>query len=135
MPIFEYKAIDSDNRVKKGIIDADTPRDARLKLKKDALFVTDIKHQYTLRHRNLDSGQADSGRVIHCLQHVIKQLAEFIVHALHRLRLLSEHRIGESYDIEFSHGADIGGQFDDMDTPAMRVLMDDDEAPPDGKKE
>ena len=43
MPIFEYKAIDSDNRVKKGIIDADTPRDARLKLKRDALFVTDIK--------------------------------------------------------------------------------------------
>jgi general secretion pathway protein F len=43
MPIFEYKAIDSDNRVKKGIIDADTPRDARLKLKKDALYVTDIK--------------------------------------------------------------------------------------------
>ena len=43
MPIFEYKAIDSDNRVKKGIIDADTPRDARQKLKKDALFVTDIK--------------------------------------------------------------------------------------------
>ena len=43
MPIFEYKAIDSDNRVKKGIIDADTPRDARLELKKDALFVTDIK--------------------------------------------------------------------------------------------
>ncbi len=42
MPIFEYKAIDRDNRVKKGIIDADTPRDARLKLKKDALFVTDI---------------------------------------------------------------------------------------------
>ncbi|MCK5942188.1 MAG: type II secretion system inner membrane protein GspF [Planctomycetes bacterium] len=43
MPIFEYKAIDSGNRVKKGIIDADTPRDARIKLKKDALFVTDIK--------------------------------------------------------------------------------------------
>ncbi|MDA7936369.1 type II secretion system F family protein [bacterium] len=43
MPIFEYKAIDTDNRVKKGIIDADTPRDARVKLKKDSLFVTDIK--------------------------------------------------------------------------------------------
>ncbi len=37
-----YSKIDRDNRVKKGIIDADTPRDARLKLKKDALFVTDI---------------------------------------------------------------------------------------------
>jgi len=43
MPIFEYKAINADNKVKKGIIDADTPRDARLKLKKDSLFVTDIK--------------------------------------------------------------------------------------------
>lgn len=27
------------------------------------------------------------------------------------------------------------GQFDDMDTPAMRVLIDDDEAPPDGNDE
>ena len=26
------------------------------------------------------------------------------------------------------------GQFDDMDTPAMRVLMDDDEAPPEDLK-
>ena len=42
MPIFEYKAIDGNNRTKKGIIDADTPRDARVKLKKDRLFVTDI---------------------------------------------------------------------------------------------
>jgi general secretion pathway protein F len=43
VPIFEYKAIDGDNKVKKGIIDADTTRDARLKLKKERLFVTDIK--------------------------------------------------------------------------------------------
>jgi general secretion pathway protein F len=43
VPIFEYKAIDGDNKVKKGIIDADTARDARVKLKRDRLFVTDIK--------------------------------------------------------------------------------------------
>jgi general secretion pathway protein F len=43
VPIFEYKAIDGENKVKRGIIDADTPRDARVKLKKDRLFVTDIK--------------------------------------------------------------------------------------------
>jgi general secretion pathway protein F len=43
MPIFEYKAIDGNNRVKKGNVDADTPREARSKLKKSALFVTDIK--------------------------------------------------------------------------------------------
>ena len=50
MPIFEYKAIDGDKRVKKGIIDADTPRDARMKLKKDRLFVTDIKESRGKKH-------------------------------------------------------------------------------------
>ncbi len=43
MPIFEYKAIDGDSRQKRGIIDADTSRDARLKLKRERLFVTDIR--------------------------------------------------------------------------------------------
>ena len=43
MPIFEYKAIDGDNKQKRGIIDADTTRDARLKLKRERLFVTDIR--------------------------------------------------------------------------------------------
>lgn len=43
MPIFEYKAVDSANKQRKGIIDADTPREARLKLRKNSLYVTDIK--------------------------------------------------------------------------------------------
>ncbi|MHC5066028.1 MAG: type II secretion system inner membrane protein GspF [Planctomycetota bacterium] len=43
MPIFEYKAVDSANKNCKGIIDADSPREARLKLRNDSLFVTDIK--------------------------------------------------------------------------------------------
>lgn len=43
MPIFEYKAVDNSNKVKKGLIDADTPRDARIKLKRESLIVTDIK--------------------------------------------------------------------------------------------
>lgn len=43
MPIFEYKAIDGANKQKRGIIDADTTRDARQKLKKEQLFVTDIR--------------------------------------------------------------------------------------------
>ncbi|MGE3171932.1 MAG: type II secretion system F family protein [Planctomycetota bacterium] len=42
MPIFEYKAIGPDNRVKKGVVDADTPRDARTKLKREKLYVTDL---------------------------------------------------------------------------------------------
>jgi general secretion pathway protein F len=43
VPIFEYKAIDGDNKVKKGLIDADTPRDARIKLKREHLYVTDLQ--------------------------------------------------------------------------------------------
>ena len=42
MPIFDYKAIDSANKVKKGLVDADSPRDARIKLKREGLFVTDL---------------------------------------------------------------------------------------------
>ncbi len=47
MPIFEYKAVDSANKNRKGIIDADSPREARLKLRRDSLFVTDIKETKT----------------------------------------------------------------------------------------
>ncbi|MBX3461663.1 MAG: type II secretion system inner membrane protein GspF [Planctomycetes bacterium] len=43
MPIFEYKAIDGENKQRRGIIDADTTRDARQKLKRERLFVTDIR--------------------------------------------------------------------------------------------
>ncbi|HEX5051613.1 MAG TPA: type II secretion system F family protein [Planctomycetota bacterium] len=53
MPIFEYKAISGDNKVKKGIIDADTTRDARLKLKKERLFVTDIREARGKRDRGI----------------------------------------------------------------------------------
>ncbi len=42
MPIFEYKAVDASNKTRKGMIDADTARDARIKLKREQLFVTDI---------------------------------------------------------------------------------------------
>lgn len=43
MPIFEYKAVDTERKVKKGLIDADTPRDARIKLKRERLYVTDLR--------------------------------------------------------------------------------------------
>ncbi|GAB4152995.1 MAG: type II secretion system F family protein [Planctomycetota bacterium] len=43
MPVFEYRAIDNANKPKRGLIDADTPRDARIKLKRENLYVTDIK--------------------------------------------------------------------------------------------
>lgn len=45
MPIFEYKAVDANNKHKRGLIDADTPRDARVKLKREKLYVTDLRER------------------------------------------------------------------------------------------
>lgn len=43
MPIFEYRGLNSKGNNVKGEIDAENQRAARLKLKKDGIFVTDLK--------------------------------------------------------------------------------------------
>ena len=43
MPIYEYTALTPAGKVKKGVIDADTARDARSKLRTDHYHVTDMK--------------------------------------------------------------------------------------------
>jgi len=43
MPIFQYTALTTTGKVKKGIIDADTPRDARGKLRAENFHVTEMK--------------------------------------------------------------------------------------------
>jgi general secretion pathway protein F len=43
MPIFEYKAFDRTGSQRGGIIDADSPRDARAKLRQDGVHVVDIR--------------------------------------------------------------------------------------------
>lgn len=43
MPIFEYKGLTKQGKNVKGIIDADSVRTARLKLKKDNIYVIDLK--------------------------------------------------------------------------------------------
>ena len=42
MPIFEYKAITSSGKSRKGIVDADTARDARSKLRGNHMHVTEM---------------------------------------------------------------------------------------------
>ncbi len=42
MPIYEYKAFTTGGATKSGVIDADTERDARTKLRKDSLIVSSI---------------------------------------------------------------------------------------------
>ncbi len=43
MPLFEYKCLTKDGKTIKGTLDSDNLRTARAKLKKDGLFVVDIK--------------------------------------------------------------------------------------------
>jgi general secretion pathway protein F len=42
MPIFEYKAFTADGSTKTGVIDADTPRAARQRLKRESLMVSEL---------------------------------------------------------------------------------------------
>lgn len=43
MPIFQYKAFASGGAVTTGVVDADTPREARSKLRRENLLVSDLK--------------------------------------------------------------------------------------------
>ena len=43
MPIFEYRGLLKDGKNTKGIVDAENNRAARAKLKKDGIYVVDLK--------------------------------------------------------------------------------------------
>ena len=43
MPLFEYRGLNRDGRSVRGTVDADNSRNAKARLKKDGIFVTDIK--------------------------------------------------------------------------------------------
>ena len=58
MPIYQYTALAPGGDVKKGVIDADTARDARQRLRKENLLVTDIAEGRSSRKRK---GKTDAG--------------------------------------------------------------------------
>lgn len=43
MPVFDWKGFNAKGKSISGVVDADSPRDARLKLKKDSVLVTSVK--------------------------------------------------------------------------------------------
>ncbi|HED65507.1 MAG TPA: type II secretion system protein GspF [Planctomycetes bacterium] len=59
MPIFEYKAYAPGGATKTGVIDADTPREARQRLRRDNLLVSDLRQLKSGRKRR--AGAKDSG--------------------------------------------------------------------------
>jgi general secretion pathway protein F len=63
MPIFQYTALTRAGKTHKGIIDADTPRDARLKLRADKIHVTDMREvsERTPRGKKKGAGKTKEG--------------------------------------------------------------------------
>ena len=51
MPVYTYKAFTTAGQLKTGIADADNPREARLKLRRDGLLVTDISEVESLTEK------------------------------------------------------------------------------------
>jgi general secretion pathway protein F len=60
VPIYQYTALAPGGETKKGVIDADTPRDARQRLRKQRLLVTDIAEGRSSRKRK--GGQSSGGK-------------------------------------------------------------------------
>ena len=56
MPIYEYKGFAPSGATKTGIIDADTPRDARTRLRTQGVMVTDL----TLSDVSAEASEADA---------------------------------------------------------------------------
>lgn len=46
MPLFDYKAIDDSGKITTGVVSADTPKEARAKLREDGLLPSDVKESH-----------------------------------------------------------------------------------------
>ncbi len=79
MPIFEYKALNKTGRNTKGTVDADSLRSARLKLKKDGLYVIEIKDKKKNDNRSKKRSHGTQKSVdIKDLSLMTRQLASLI---------------------------------------------------------
>ena len=86
MPIYDYKAVNSSGQTRTGIIDADSPKEARSKLRNQDLFVTDIqasrgtagqqKRLYNIR--GLSAPQAPNKKRTEQTAAVTRQLASLL---------------------------------------------------------
>ncbi len=79
MPVFEYKGLNKGGRNIKGVVDADNMRTAKAKLKRDGVFVTDIRDKTKAQKKSKSPSLARTGRVsVHDLSMMTRQLATLI---------------------------------------------------------
>lgn len=79
MPIFEYKGLTKDGKNTKGIIDSENLRAARMKLKKDGIFVVSIEDKKKTVQKKASSLRVRSGTVpVNDLSLMTRQLATLV---------------------------------------------------------
>ena len=79
MPIFEYRGLTKKGDNVKGIVDADNIRNAKIKLKKDGVFVTDIKDKKKGKTQKKGTSSLGKGKVhVKELALMTRQLATLV---------------------------------------------------------
>jgi len=66
-----------------------------------------VHHQQPLGHADLDRGKPDPRRVVHRVEHVGDQHAQFVVDRLDRGRDLPQHGVGRFEDAKNGHGREL----------------------------
>ena len=75
MPIFEYKGLTRDGKNTKGTIDAENQRAARTRLKKDGIFVVDIKDK---KKADLIAARNEADQLIYAAEKSLKEAGDKI---------------------------------------------------------
>lgn len=79
MPLFEYKGLNREGRNIRGTVDADNSRSAKLKLKKDGVYVVEMKDKAKVERKAKGTGPIKSGAVsVQDLSLMTRQLATLL---------------------------------------------------------
>lgn len=80
MPVFEYKGLDRSGKTVRGMVDSDNQRTARMKLKKDGIFITELSNKQKTEQRKKSSGGGAVQRSVSVqdLATMTRQLASLI---------------------------------------------------------
>lgn len=79
MPIFDYKGLDRTGKTVRGIVDSENQRTARLKLKKDGIFITELSNKQKVEQKRKITGPVAYRSVsVEDLATMTRQLASLI---------------------------------------------------------
>lgn len=78
MPIYEYKGLKRDGKKIKGTVDAENLRAARIKLKKDGIFVETLADKTKRMKKKKSGGSNSKGVNVNDLSNMTRQLASLI---------------------------------------------------------